>query len=83
VLEAEIVRACHEERFADRLDSASLPGGVLDDLYADRERIGDFLFATTAEVGASALQRVADAERLRRAAMKRLKELYSRMAGGR
>ena len=83
VLEAEIARACHEERFADRLDSASLPGGVLDDLYADRERIGDFLFATTAEVGASALQRVADAERLRRAAMKRLKELYSRMAGGR
>jgi CelD/BcsL family acetyltransferase involved in cellulose biosynthesis len=83
VLEAEIVRACHEDRFADRLDSASLPGGVLDDLYADRERIGDLLFATTAEVGASALQRVADAERLRRAAMKQLKQLYSRMAGGR
>ena len=83
VLEAEIVRACHEDRFADRLDSASLPGGVLDDLYPDRERIGDFLFATTAEVGASTLQRVADAERLRRAAMKRLKQLYSRMAGGR
>ncbi|HYY82950.1 MAG TPA: GNAT family N-acetyltransferase, partial [Beijerinckiaceae bacterium] len=83
VLEAEIVRACHEERFADRLDSASLPGGVLDDLYADRERIGDFLFATTAEVGGPALQRVADAERLRRAAMKQLKQLYSRMAGGR
>ena len=83
VLEAEIVRACHEDRFADRLDSASLPGGVLDDLYADRERIGDFLFATTAEVGASALQSVADAERLRRAAMKRLKQLYSRMTGGR
>jgi CelD/BcsL family acetyltransferase involved in cellulose biosynthesis len=83
VLEAEIARACHEERFADRLDSASLPGGVLDDLYADRERVGDFLFATTAEVGASALQSVADAERLRRAAMKQLKKLYSRVSGGR
>jgi hypothetical protein len=82
VLEAEIVRACHEERFADRLDSASLPGGVLDDLYPDRERIGDLLFATSADVSPSALQRIADAEQLRRTAIKRLRQLYSRMTGG-
>jgi len=83
VLEAEIVRACHEERFADRLDSASFPGGVLDDLYPDRERIGDLLFASGAAMSASALQRVAEAERLRRAAMKRLKQLYLRLTQGR
>jgi CelD/BcsL family acetyltransferase involved in cellulose biosynthesis len=82
VLEAEIVRACHEERFADRLDSASLPGGVLDDLYPDRERIGDLLFATSADVSPSALRRIADAERLRRTAIKRLRQLYSRLTGG-
>jgi hypothetical protein len=83
VLEAEIVRACHEERFADRLDSASFPGGVLDDLYPDRERIGDLLFASGAEMSASALQRVAEEERLRRAAMKQLKQLYLRLTQGR
>jgi hypothetical protein len=83
VLEAEIVRACHEERFADRLDSASLPGGVFDGLYPDRERIGDLLFATSADVSASALQRVADAESVRRAAVKRLKRLYSWVSGRR
>jgi CelD/BcsL family acetyltransferase involved in cellulose biosynthesis len=83
VLEAEIVRACHDERFAERLDSASLPGGVLDDLYPDRERIGDLLFSTSEKVSASALQRVADAERFRRDAMNRLKQLYSRVTGGR
>jgi hypothetical protein len=83
VLEAEIVRACHKERFADRLDSASLPGGVFDGLYPDRERIGDLLFATSADVSASALQRVADAESVRRAAVKRLKRLYSWASGRR
>jgi hypothetical protein len=56
---------------------------VLDDLYSDRERIGDLLFATSAEVSASALQRVADAERFRRDAMKRLKQFYAHVTGGR
>jgi CelD/BcsL family acetyltransferase involved in cellulose biosynthesis len=83
VLEAEIVRACHEECFADRLDSASLPGSVFDDLYPDRERIGDLLFATTRNVSAAELQRVAAAERLRRSAVSRLKRLYSRLSGRR
>ncbi|GJD77033.1 hypothetical protein GCM10007886_06010 [Methylobacterium gregans] len=39
ILEAEIVRACHETRFADRLDSAALPGSVLEDLYPERDTL--------------------------------------------
>ncbi len=41
LLEAEIVRALHETRFADRLDSATLASAVLDDLYPERARIGE------------------------------------------
>jgi CelD/BcsL family acetyltransferase involved in cellulose biosynthesis len=81
VLEAEIVRACHDERFVERLDSASFPGGIFDGLYADRERIGDLLFATSAAANGSALARRADEERLRRRIMKRATQLYWRVKG--
>lgn len=81
VLEAEIVRACHDERFAERLDSASFPGGILDGLYADRERIGDLLFATSASATPAMLTQLADEERLRRRMMKVAKQLYWRLKG--
>ncbi|WP_372423806.1 GNAT family N-acetyltransferase [Salinarimonas chemoclinalis] len=41
MLEDAIVRALHEERFCDRLDSATLPGSVLETLYPDRVAIAD------------------------------------------
>ncbi|MGJ3264953.1 MAG: GNAT family N-acetyltransferase [Salinarimonas sp.] len=41
LLEDAIVRALHEERFCDRLDSATLPGSVLESLYPDRMAIAD------------------------------------------
>ncbi|WP_232629278.1 GNAT family N-acetyltransferase [Methylobacterium sp. Leaf118] len=43
VLEADIVRALHDTAFADRLDSATLPGSVLESLYPDRETIAEIL----------------------------------------
>lgn len=43
LLEAEIVRAFHETRFAERLDSASRPGSVLETLYADRTIVADLV----------------------------------------
>ncbi|KMO22670.1 hypothetical protein SQ03_00130 [Methylobacterium platani JCM 14648] len=43
LLEAEIVRALHETRFADRLDSATLASAVLDDLYPERTRIAEIM----------------------------------------
>lgn len=39
LLEAAIVRALHETGFADRLDSATLPGSALESLYPERETI--------------------------------------------
>lgn len=41
VLEDKIVRALHAERFCERLDSATLPGSVLESLYPDRIAIAD------------------------------------------
>lgn len=41
LLEDAIVRALHADRFCERLDSATLPGSVLETLYPDRMAIAD------------------------------------------
>ena len=43
LLEAEIVRACHETGFADRLDSATLEGSALEGLYRDRTPVAELI----------------------------------------
>ncbi len=43
LLEAEIVRACHETAFADRLDSATLAGSALESLYRERETVAEII----------------------------------------
>jgi CelD/BcsL family acetyltransferase involved in cellulose biosynthesis len=43
LLESEIVRACHETAFADRLDSATLDGSALEDLYRDRTPVAEII----------------------------------------
>ncbi|WP_375455666.1 GNAT family N-acetyltransferase [uncultured Methylobacterium sp.] len=43
LLEAEIVRACHETGFGDRLDSAALAGSALESLYRERETIAEII----------------------------------------
>ncbi|WP_336489100.1 GNAT family N-acetyltransferase [Methylobacterium nigriterrae] len=43
ILEAGIVRALHETAFADRLDSATLSGSVLEGLYREREMIAEVI----------------------------------------
>jgi hypothetical protein len=78
LLEDAILRAFLEEGFADKLDSASLPGGVLDDLYAGRERIADLAVATDPRISPAALEAMAARERRRTAAMKALKGWYWR-----
>ncbi|MHB2209098.1 GNAT family N-acetyltransferase [Methylobacterium sp. CM6257] len=43
LLEAEIVRACHDTPFADRLDSATLDGSALESLYRDRTPVAEII----------------------------------------
>lgn len=43
LLEAEIVRGCHETGFANRLDSATLEGSALEDLYRERTQVAEFI----------------------------------------
>ena len=43
LLEAEIVRACHETGFADCLDSATLEGSALESLYRDRTPVAELI----------------------------------------
>jgi CelD/BcsL family acetyltransferase involved in cellulose biosynthesis len=81
LLEDAIVRAFHETGFADRLDSAGVAGGVLDDLYADRETIGELVFAATPSVTARALRMLAAQERRSARLLRELKRLYLRDAG--
>lgn len=71
ILEDEIIRAFHATRFAERLDSASEVGGVLESLYPDRARIGELVFSTDPGFSLTAVQRLLarerSIERLRRA----------------
>ncbi|HEX2726441.1 MAG TPA: GNAT family N-acetyltransferase [Beijerinckiaceae bacterium] len=77
LLEDEIVRAC-QSGFAERLDSATMPGGVMDSLYPHRQRMGDLLFATDAAFGSERFAALAERETTCRRAIARLKTLYRR-----
>lgn len=79
LLEDEIVRLRRATGFAERLNSASLPGSVLETLYPHREAMGDLLFATDPDVSADALASLAKQEAWRRDAVERLKGLYRRL----
>jgi CelD/BcsL family acetyltransferase involved in cellulose biosynthesis len=79
ILEDEIVRIRRETDFAERLNSATMPGGVLDALYPHREPIGDLLFATDRSTTAPMLASLARREILRRHALAHMKGLYRRL----
>ena len=79
LLEDEIVRIRRDTGFAERLNSASLPGSVLEALYPHREAMGDLLFATDPAISAQALASLAKQEILRRRAVAQLKDLYRRL----
>jgi hypothetical protein len=51
---------------------------LLDELYADRERIADLVIATDVAITAAALAAMAAKERRRQAALDRLKAWYWR-----
>jgi CelD/BcsL family acetyltransferase involved in cellulose biosynthesis len=79
LLEDEIVRLRRETGFAECLNSATLPGSVMETLYPHREAMGDLLIATDASVSAEAFARLARREALRRGALERLKGIYGRL----
>jgi CelD/BcsL family acetyltransferase involved in cellulose biosynthesis len=78
LLEAEIVRALHEARFADRLDSATLASAVLDDLYPERTRIAEIVVSPP---GGPPAARLAARARRRHAARDWLKARLARLRG--
>ncbi len=80
LLEAEIVRAFREERFAARLDSASRPGSVLETLYVDRTVVADLVAVPPGHTlpAAACAARVALA-RFERGAVVGLKRLSGRL----
>ncbi|MCF4127778.1 GNAT family N-acetyltransferase [Methylobacterium sp. SyP6R] len=76
LLEAEIVRALHETRFADRLDSATLASAVLDDLYPERVRVTEVVVSPP---GGPSAERLADLARRQHAAKDWLKARLTRL----
>jgi hypothetical protein len=83
ILEDEIVRAFHASGFAERLDSASDAGGVLESLYPDRMRSGEFVFSTDPNLSAAALGSIMARERRIEALRRRLKRVYWRAVDAR
>jgi CelD/BcsL family acetyltransferase involved in cellulose biosynthesis len=79
ILEDKIVRIRCETGFAERLNSATMPGSVLDALYPHRETMGDLLFATEPGTTAPMLASLARREVLRRHAVAHMKGLYRRL----
>ncbi|KAA0123788.1 GNAT family N-acetyltransferase [Methylobacterium sp. P1-11] len=73
LLEDEIVRACHETGFADRLDSATLEGSVLEGLYRDRHPVAEIIAVPPGRqvISLERRLRLARFEREARAAAKR------------
>uniref|UniRef100_A0ABU7TJG4 Cellulose biosynthesis protein CelD n=1 Tax=Methylobacterium oryzae TaxID=334852 RepID=A0ABU7TJG4_9HYPH len=73
LLEAEIVRACHETGFADRLDSATLEGSALEGLYRDRIQVAEIIAVPPGRqvIALERRLRLAKFERDARAAAKR------------
>lgn len=79
LLEDAILRDFLDGGFAEKLDSASLPGCVLEEMFAERERIADLVVATDASISQKALQALVRQERARQAAAGRLKGWYWRL----
>lgn len=77
VLEDEIVRALHDTAFADRLDSATLPGSPLEGLFPERARIAEIL-ALPPGGSLLPLERRADLARLEHRARAEVRRLIGR-----
>ncbi len=77
VLEDEIVRALHDTAFADRLDSATLPGSPLESLFPERVPIAEIL-AQPPGGGLLPLERRADLARFEHRARAEVKRLMGR-----
>lgn len=82
LLEDAIVRRVHAEPFAARLNSAATTATPLDELYPDREAIGDLVMATDPSMSRSSFEAVIRREALRREGLRRAKGLYRRVRGG-
>jgi len=73
VLEDEIIRAFHATAFANQLDTASVAGSVLDEIYGDRIRMGDLIVAADAGVAPETFAKIVLREAGRRAALRQIK----------
>lgn len=83
LLEAEIIRLCHETGFADRLDSATLPGSPLESLYPGRETIAEVIALPPGSRGLSLERRLrlARFEQRGREAARHLRPAFRRPGG--
>lgn len=57
LLEDAILRTCHETAFADRLDSATLSGSALENLYRERTRVAEIVALPPGAQGTIGLDR--------------------------
>lgn len=76
LLEQEIIRSFHAAGFAERLDSCSLAGCVLEEFFPDRERMADVVIAADPGLSEAKLARLVRQERQRLAVLEAGKRLY-------
>lgn len=78
VLEGEIVRALHEDAFAEQLDSATLAGSALESLYPERESVSEIISAPPGGDGLVSLARRVALARFEHRAKAHAKRLLKR-----
>jgi CelD/BcsL family acetyltransferase involved in cellulose biosynthesis len=84
VLEAEIVRALHDEAFAERLDSATFGDSALESLYRERETVAEIVAVPDTARGLVSLERrlrLARLEGVAREEAKRVRDEAKRLLG--
>lgn len=78
LLEVEVIRSLLSERWADRLDAATAGAHVVDDLWPDRIRVADLIFAAEARGSALKVKALLRTDELKRRGKARLKSTLSK-----
>ncbi len=78
LLEKDIIRDFLTCSHAELLDSASLPGCVVEDLWADRETVSDIIIVTDPALNLEKMQPLLKTEAIRQKGYETLKNMYHR-----
>jgi Acetyltransferase (GNAT) domain len=79
LLEEDFIRSFLTEKFADKIDSATNGGHVIDGLWPEKIEVGDLIFSASPRIGSGAFSMLMRIDSLRRASIHTLKNVRDRL----